>query len=480
MESTSKSKVVSGLLWSYGERLSGQGISLIVSVVLSRILCPEEYGIIAIVLIFITLCDAFLVGGLGNSLIQKKNSDDIDASTIFYCSMTIAIILYILLYFTAPIISRFYHNDLLIPIIRVLAIRVPISGFNTIQQAIVQKQMAFRKFFFATIIGTIISGILGITMAIYGYGIWALVFQYLSKTIIDTVVLYFQNSWLPKLIFSADRAKVLIQFGWKLLVTNIAYTLEGNCRGLIVGKVFGPSDLAYYDQGNKFPNLIVANINTTISKVLFPALSKEQDDLIVIKQMCRRSIKLGLFVLMPLMIGLIVIAEDFVKVLLTEKWLPCVPFLRILTFVYLLKPLATMCQQALLALGRSNITLKIEIIQSTLSISLLCISVFVLKNVEAIAWSNVIVEIVGIVYLTFSVKRLIGYGYREQILDVMPIVISSTIMGLVIYSCHYLPISSALILIIQSLFSVFIYLTISYFSKSESLLYILKFIKAKM
>ena len=474
---TSKKKVVSGLIWSYGERLTAQGISLVVTVILSRILFPEEYGTIAIVLIFISICDAFLIGGLGNSLIQKKDSDEIDASSIFYCSLLLSIILYLILFFAAPSISRFYNNELLTPLIRILALRLPITSYNTIQQAMVQKKMAFKKFFYATIAGTIISGIIGIFMALKGFGIWALVGQYLSKTVIDTLVLYIQNKWLPQLIFSYRRAKGLLKFGSNLLLSNLIYTFEGNCRGLIVGKIFGPSDLAYYDQGNKFPNLIVVNINSTISRVLFPALAQEQNDIFKIKQMCRRSIQIGLFILAPLMLGLIIVAKDFVKVILTEKWLPCVEFLRILSLVYFFKPLATMCQQAILALGKSHITLRIEIIQGSLSVILLCISVFIFKSLPAVAWSNVIVEIVGICLLSNKIRNLIGYTYKEQLSDVFPIVSATSIMGLLIYLIQFIPISSSGILFMQILIGIISYFTISYLTKSVSLFYLLNISK---
>lgn len=475
---TSRRKVLSGLFWSYGERLTAQGISLIVSIILSRILCPEEYGIIAIVLIFISICDAFLIGGLGNSLIQKKDSDDLDASSIFYCSMSISIVLYIILFFTAPLISRFYDNEVLIPLIRVLALRLPISGYNTIQQSIIQKKMAFKKFFYATISGTFISGIIGILMAIRGFGVWALVGQYLSKTIIDTLVLFVQNRWVPKLKFSLIRTKVLVKFGWKLLVSNLIYTFEGNCRGLFVDKVFGPSDLAFYDQGNKFPNLIVANINSTISKVLFPALSHEQDNISILKKMCRRSVKIGLFILTPLMTGLIIISKDFVRVILTDKWLPCVEFLQILSLVYFFKPLATMCQQAILALGKSQISLKIELIQSIFSIGLLCISVFMFKNLIAVAWSNVIVEILGIILLTYHIHSLIGYTYKEQLSDVLPIVLNSLIMGIIVYIIHFFHISPLYTLITQIIVGIISYIFISFITKSDSLIYIVNTLKS--
>ncbi len=479
-KNNSGTKITSGLFWTYGERITAQGISLIVSVILARLLSPDEYGVISIVMIFISLCDALVTGGFGNSLIQKKDADDIDFATMLYCGLILSTVLYCLLYFCSPFIATFYDNGILVPVIRVLAIRIPISGVNSIQQARIQKKMDFKKFFFATLGGTIISAVIGIVMAYRGYGVWALVAQYLSNTIIDTIVLFILEGWHPRLVFSFKRAKNLLGFGWKVLAFTMVYTIEGNFRSLVVGKVFGSAELAYYEQGKKFPNVIVSNINTSISKVMFPALALQQDDRDRLKRMCRRSVKTGIFLLAPLLVGLMACADDFVSVILTDKWMSCVPFLRILSIVFLVRPLTTTSQQAILAIGRSDVMLKIELVINILAVSLLVISAFGFRSLILVAWSNVVTETVGLLMFMYYEKRLIQYHLKEQLVDLLPSLFVSLSMGMVVYSIHFIPIVPVVRLFFQVLIGSCTYFMISVLLKMEALKYLLNMMAEKM
>lgn len=323
MESN-KQKVAGGLFWSYGERIMAQLVSLVVSIVLARLLDPENYGVISIVMIFITFCDAIVSGGFGNAIVQKKDADELDVNTMLCCSVAISFFLYVIIFFAAPFIAEFYEMDIIRPILRVLGLRLLISGVNSIQRAWIQKRMLFKRFFISTSFGTIISAIVGISMAYVGMGAWSLVAQYLTNSFIDTTVLFIINDWKPRLQFSWARAKQMLSYGWKVLVTTVVYTIEGDLRSLIIGKKFGSADLAYYDQGKKFPNLLVTNINTSISNVMFPVLSECQNDPIRLKQMCRRAVRMGIYLLSPLLIGLVGIADTFVVTILSVKWAPCI------------------------------------------------------------------------------------------------------------------------------------------------------------
>lgn len=259
MESN-KHKVASGLFWSYGERIFAQLVSLIVSIILARLLSPENYGVISIVMIFITFCDAIVTGGFGNAIVQKKEADELDVNTMFCCSMAVSALLYGIIYVAAPWIAGFYSMDIICPILRVLGLRLLISGVNSIQRAWIQKRMLFRQFFIATSFGTALSAVVGIGLAYLGAGAWALVAQYLTNSFVDTTVLFFTNDWRPKLQFSLARARALLAYGWKVLLTTIVFTIESNLRSLIIGKKFGSADLAYYDQGNKFPKIGRAHV----------------------------------------------------------------------------------------------------------------------------------------------------------------------------------------------------------------------------
>lgn len=478
MESN-KQKVARGLFWSYGERIMAQLVSLIVSIVLARLLEPENYGVISIVMIFITFCDAIVSGGFGNAIVQKKDADELDVNTMLCCSVATSFILYIIIFLAAPIIANFYDMDIIRPILRVLGLRLLISGVNSIQRAWIQKRMLFKRFFISTSFGTIISAVVGISMAYMGIGAWALVAQYLTNSCIDTAVLLITNDWRPRLQFSWKRAKDMLSYGWKVLITTVVYTIEGDLRSLIIGKKFGSADLAYYDQGKKFPNLLVTNINTSISNVMFPILAENQNDLVRLKQMCRNAVKVGIYLLSPLLMGLVGIADTFVIAILSEKWAPCIPYLRILTLVFLVRPFTTTCQQSILSVGRSDITLKIEIVVNTVAIGILFYSVFVLESVIGIAIGTLIAEIVSMALFMYYENKIIHYSYREQLQDLLPSLMLSTLMGGLVYSIHFLPIHKGFVLVLQIVIGIAFYLVVSYTVQFKPFVYLIQMVKEK-
>ena len=479
MES-SKQKVAGGLFWSYGERIMAQLVSLIVSIVLARLLDPENYGVISIVMIFITFCDAIVTGGFGNAIVQKKDADELDVNTMLCCSVATSILLYIIIFCAAPYIASFYNMPIIRPILRVLGLRLLISGVNSIQRAWIQKRMLFKRFFISTSFGTIISAVVGISMAYMGKGAWALVGQYLTNSFIDTTVLLITNDWKPRLQFSWKRAKEMLSYGWKVLVTTVVYTIEGDLRSLIIGKKFGSADLAYYDQGKKFPNLLVTNINTSISNVMFPVLSESQNDPTRLKQLCRRAVRIGIYLLSPLLIGLMGVADTFVIAILSEKWAPCIPFLRILTLVFLVRPFTTTCQQSILSVGRSDITLKIEIIVNAVAIGILFYSVFILESVLGIAIGTLIAELVSMGMFMYYENKIIRYIYKEQLQDLLPSLGLATVMGVIVYIVHFLPIYKGLALILQVVIGAAFYFAASYVLQFEPFVYLVGMLKEKL
>lgn len=354
---------LSNFLWRFAERCGAQLVSFIVSIVLARILAPEDYGTIALVTVFTAILQVFVDSGLGTALIQKKDADDLDFSSVFYFNFVICLILYAGMFAAAPYIAIFYEDATLTPVIRVLSLTIVISGVKGIQQAYVSRNMLFKRFFFSTIGGTILSAFLGIGLAYTGFGVWALVAQQLSNTAIDTLILWITVKWRPKKKFSWKRLKDLLAFGWKLLVSSLLDTAYNNLRNLIIGKMYSSSDLAFYNQGDKFPKVIVTNINTSIDSVLLPTMSNVQDDRDRVKQMTRRAIKTSTYVMAPLMMGLAFCAEPIVKIVLTDKWLPCVPFLRVFCITYMFWPVHTANLNAINAMGRSDWFLRLEIIK---------------------------------------------------------------------------------------------------------------------
>lgn len=365
-----KSKVLSSLLWKFMERGGTQGIQFIVQIVLARILLPNDYGIISLIAIFITIANVFVQSGFNTALIQKKDANETDFSSVFYLSLFVAALLYVTLFSTAPFIANFYDTPQLVAVLRVLSITLFFGAFNSIQNAVISKKMQFKKLFFSSLGSMILSGMIGIVLAYAGFGVWALVAQQLINQFSIIVILWFTIKWRPKLIFSFERIKELFSYGWKLLVSSLIDTLDKNLRSLIVGKIYSPSMLGFYNRGDQFPQLIVSNINGSIQSVMLPALSSEQNNKQRVKEMVRRSIITSSFLVLPMMIGLAVIGEPLVKILLTDKWLPCVPFLQVFCLSYALWPIHTANLQAINALGRSDIFLKLEIIKKIIGLAI--------------------------------------------------------------------------------------------------------------
>ena len=362
MEDT-KQNVFSNIIWRFAERVGAKGVSLIVSIVLARILTPEAYGNVALLSVFITIFGVFVDSGMGNALIQKKDADEDDFTTVFYFNIVWSNALYLLLFFSAPLIAAFYDDTSLIPLTRVAGLTILLAGVKNIQQAYVSKNMQFKKFFWATLGGTIFSGIIGIFLAYKGAGAWALVLQNITNTFIDTVILWITVKWRPRGKFKIERLKALFSFGWKLLASSLLDTVYNNLRSLIIGKKYTSVDLAYYNKAQGWPSLIVNNINSSIDSVLLPTMSAEQDNKTRVKQMTRRAISVSTYVMAPMMLGLFFVAPTLIELLLTEKWLPCVPYMRIFCVTYMFYPVHTANLNAIKAMGRSDLFLKLEIIK---------------------------------------------------------------------------------------------------------------------
>lgn len=472
-----KKAVLSGLFWKFGERITAQCVSLLVSIILARLLSPDDYGAVALVMVFITIANVFVSNGFGNALIQKKDADNLDFSSVFYINIAVSILIYVILFISAPFIAGFYGIPILNPVLRVLGIRIPVAAVNSIQHAYVSRNMLFKKFFWSTLFGTILSGVVGIIMAYNGFGIWSLVAQYLINTCTDTVVLWFTVKWRPILACSFDRAKPLIKYGWKLLVSGLLDTGYTQLRSLLIGKIYTSEDLAFYNQGEKYPQVLCVNINSSIGSVLFPAMSQFQNDKSKIKEITRRSIQVCSYVIWPMMVGFAITAEPLIGLLLTEKWLPCVPFLRIFCFTYGLWPIFTANLQALNAIGRSDIFLKLEIIKKILGLVVLIISIPF--GTLAIAEGLIITSIASIFINAFPNVKLLGYSFKEQLSDLLSPLALSVFMAVLIFPISITELNDVAVILIQVVCGAIVYLIGSIISKQKGFLYILNFFKKK-
>jgi polysaccharide biosynthesis protein len=472
---TLKQSVFSGLIWTFGERIIAQGISFILSIILARLLLPEEYGIIAIVLVFINLANVFVSNGFGEALVQKKNADNTDFSTAFYCSLAVAVVLYVALFLAAPLIAKIYRYNDLILVLRVLSLKIIISSVSTIQHAYVSRKMIFKRFFFSTIGGTLVSAVVGIGMAYAGLGVWALVAQYLVNTVIDTVILFITIPWRPSLSFSTQAAKRIVSYGWKITASALINTGYSELRNLVIGGFYTTTDLAFYNRGNQFPSLVITNIDTAIGKVVFPAMAQSNDDKIRLKAVSRRALKTTSYLIFPLLIGLMAIARPLVMILLTEKWEPCIFFLQVGCIFFMCQPIQTTNWQIIKAVGRSDLCFKLEVLKKAIGISMLIVSIAF--GVKAIAVMSAIFGVISMIINMVPNGKLINYTVKEQMLDFLPALTISILMGILVHTVTLLEFNSILTLVLQLIVGILTYIGSSIIFKIDSFVYLLDTIK---
>ena len=338
MESN-KSVVIKSLIFKFMERCGYQGIAFIVQIVLARLLDPTDYGVLTLLTIFINISQVFVQSGFNTALIQRKDVTKKDYSSVFYLSISIALLLYAVLFFLAPFIADYYDMPQLKQVLRVMALILIPGAFNSIQNAKIAKEMKFKQLMYCTLGAVIISGVVGITMAYMGFGVWALVGQQFSNQVSICIIMLLVVKWRPMAVFEISRIKVLFSFGWKLLCSALLDTIYSELRSLVIGKKYNAATIGYYNRGKQFPQLIINNVNGAIQSVMLPALSKEQDNKTKMKTMMRRSIVTSSFIIFPIVMGLAVIAEPMVSLILTDKWLPCVPYLRVYCFIFAFYPI---------------------------------------------------------------------------------------------------------------------------------------------
>ncbi|MCI9538760.1 MAG: lipopolysaccharide biosynthesis protein [Eubacterium sp.] len=468
-------KVFSGLIWKFGERIGAQAVSFLVSIILARLLLPSDYGVIALITIFIDIANVFVSSGFGAALVQKKDADEVDFSSVFYFSIVMSWVLYIIVFLGAPAVAGFYDKEILTPVLRVMALKLPLAGVNSVQHAYVQKKMLFKRFFFSTLIGTVGSAVVGIVMAYTGFGAWALVAQYLFNSTMDTVVLWFTVRWRPVWRFSLGRMKYLFGFGWKMLASELIHTSYKQIRSLIIGKVYTEKDLAFYNQGGKLPSLIVTNINSSVSSVLFPAMTLKQDDTGKLKEMVRLSIRVSSYIMWPLMIGLLVISEPIVRLMFTEKWLPCVPYMQIACIQFALEPVQTANVQAVKAMGKGRTYLIMEIVKKLFGIVMIVAVMY--QGVMAIAVTAMFVTFFAALVNSTPNRKYLGYTYREQLVDLIPSILLAAAMGICVYGVGRLPVPDLVSIVLQAVSGAASYIIISLAFRVSQFRYIVDILK---
>lgn len=455
-------KTATALGWKLLERFGTLGIQFVLQLILARILDPEHYGALSIMVIFTSLASVFIEGGLSTALIQRKDVTDEDYSSVFWSTFALAGILYVIIFFASPLIASFYEMPEIVAPFRVLALMLFPGAFNSVQTAKVSKEINFKSVFISKIGAIVVAGVAGIIIALNGGGLWALVVQSLLNLVVSCIVMLFTVRFIPRFVCNIRRVAVLFSFGWKLLVSGLIDTLYQDLRSLVIGKKYDSSTLGYYNRGKQFPQLIMNAVNASVQSVMLPVMAREQDEKEKVKAIMRNSISVSSYIIIPMMAGLAAVATPLVTVLLTEKWLPCVPFLMIYCFTFAFYPIHSCNLQAINAMGRSDIFLKLEIIKKTIGISSLVIAVFCFDSPIAIAATGIITTVTSSFINAYPNKKLIGYSYFEQIKDILPSLLMSGAMFALVFLFGKINLGSSLLtLVLQVIIGLAIYLLLS-------------------
>lgn len=471
-----KSDIANAFGWKLLERFGVAGVQFVLQIVLARLLDPEHYGVLSLMIIFTTLANVFIQHGFNTSLIQNKDVAEEDYSSVLWVTLGAAGIIYAVLYFAAPLIADFYAMPDIVAPFRVLALMLIPGAVNSIQLAKVSREMDFKKVFYSNMGGIAVSGTVGIAMAYAGAGLWALVAQNLLNICVACVVMGFTVNWRPKFVCNLKRVGVLFSFGWKLLVSALLDTLYQDLRSLVIGKKYDSSTLGYYNRGKQFPQFIINAVNGAVQSVMLPAMSAKQDEMDKVKDLTRYSIMISSYIIFPMMAGLAGIAVPLVSLLLTDKWLPCVPYMQIYCFSLAFYPVHSCNLQAINAMGRSDIFLKLEIVKKCIGISALIIAIACFDSPIAIALTGAVTTVISCFINAYPNKKLIGYSYVEQMRDILPSFIAALAMFVCVSFIGKLEIGVLILLILQIMAGVLVYLAISVIFKITPFTKLLEYI----
>jgi teichuronic acid exporter len=464
-------------LFKFMENAGTKGIALVVGIVLARLLSPEDYWSLSLITVFVNISTVFVQSGLNTALIQRLDVDETDLSSVFYLSLGISGVCYALLYFGAPLFAGIYGDAHLIDLIRALALVLFPGALNSVQQAIIAREMAFRKLMKANLLATAISGTVGIGMAYAGFGVWALVGQQLVNQFALCLILLYTVDWRPRLLFSWRKVKGLFSFGWKLLVSGLIETVYNNLRSLIIGKRYQKEELGFYNRGKLFPELLTNMVDGSIQSVMLPVFSGEQANRPMLKSIMRRTVMVSSYLVFPMMAGLALVAHPLVSLLLTDKWLPCVPFLWIFCADFAFYPVHTSNLQAINAVGRSDVFLRLEIIKKTYGLAILAITVFCFNDVLIIAAGSVVSTLIATFVNASPNKKLLNYSYREQVHDLLPALGLTLAMGVAVWAAGQLPLGNLPLILVQTAVGALTYAGLSLWRKPEAFISLLDMIK---
>lgn len=419
---TLKSIVAKGAVWTLMEKLSTQVVGFVVGMVLARLLTPNDYGTVALTAIFFAVAGVLVDGGFGNALIQKKDADDLDFNSVFYLNVALSVLAYVAMFFAAPWIARFYNVPELTAIVRVSSICFLFNAVNAIQNAELTKKLLFHLSFRVSLITCITSAVCGITLAFLGFGVWALVWSSLITSLVGVIARWFIIAWRPKLMFSASRLKPLFAYGWKMAFSALLDSAFRELNGLLIGKFYSRADIAFVNKGRSLPQLAMDQVDSTLGRVSFPALVLLQDDKIKLREAMRRMMRCSTFLVFPLMVGVAVCSWSCIRLLYGEKWTPAVPYMMLSCFTFALWPFHTINLKGIMALGRSDVFLTLEILKKAL-VLIAIVSAFRLGVFTWMAISAFALGPLSVIINSWPNRKLLDYSIGMQIRDVLPTVL---------------------------------------------------------
>lgn len=435
MSDNLRQKTKSGLIWSSVERFSNQGVGFVFSILLARLLCPKDYGIVAMIGIFFAVAQAFVDSGFSNAVIRKKDRTESDLSTCFYFNIIVGLVAYAVFFVAAPWIAQFYNQPILTPIIRVEALSMLFNSLCIVQQALLTIRIDFKTQAKITLTATIMSGVLGVTLAYLGYGVWSLVWQGLCATLIRMFLLWTYSHWRPRERFSKASFHYLFGYGSKLLASGLLDTVYNNIYPLVIGKFFSPTDLGHFSRAQGFASLPSSNITGVLQRVTFPVLSEIQDDDERLSVNYRRLLKMSAFIIFPLMMGLAAVAKPLVLILLTDKWIGCVVYLQILCFALMWHPIHAINLNLLQVKGRSDLFLKLEIIKKIMGVCVMAVTLFL--GVKEMCIGMAISSVLCLAINTYYTGKLIGVGFIKQMQDLLPMLLNALVLFFLTTFCIY-------------------------------------------
>ena len=455
--------IAASMIFKSLERYSVLAFQTIVQIFIARILAPSDYGLVAMMAVFISIANIFINNGFNMAIVQKPQAGSKDFGTALLLNFLIGIALYVLIFLAAPYIAIFYDDSQITLCLRVLALLLPVGSISSIQSAIATREMQFKNLFICNVFGSVISGILGVILALVGAGVWALITQQLTSVIVISIILAYHSTWKPRFNYLSNSAREMFAFGWKMLVAGLINQVYNELNSLIIGKKYTAADLAFYTRGRQLPDLVTTGIDSALQSVTLSAFAKNQNDHAYLRQLLKKTLTSNSYLLIPILTYLAVAAAPITELLLTEKWLPLVPYMQICCFTYAFHPMASIDMQVLAAIGRSDLRLKLEFIKKPLGILLLILSIP--YGPVAIAISAAITSIFSLVVGIIACQLCVQYTLLQHFKDVVPIFICSAIAGGCAFLVGQIPIAILLLLLLQGVVGLTVYAMLTWWFK---------------